>query len=72
MDTKVREIDLIAMLSHGVAFPSGDDYRLPAPPTVGSLPRGLSVRRLVRGGSFVLVRFTWKTSVSLRIDDLRA
>jgi hypothetical protein len=63
----VTEVDLISMPTTGLAFPSGVDHPAPALPSIGRLPRSLVLQRIIRGGGFVVERFTSHTPVSVRL-----
>jgi uncharacterized membrane protein len=65
---EVSEIDVIAMPESGFAFPSGDEHPTPALPSIGRLPSSLVLRAVLRGGGFVVERFTSATPVAVRID----
>jgi mannosyltransferase len=63
---QITELDVVAMPLRG--FPSGSDANRPLPPRLSGLPRGLRLKRIIWGASFVIERYIASPAVSVRIS----
>lgn len=63
---QISELDVVAVPVRG--FPGDEDANPPPPPRISGLPRGMTLRQVIRSPTYTIARYTSRTPVTVPIS----